>query len=219
MRLGRTPVTTQLSRLALAGRTGVLRVPGNHGGTIHLYRGVITSAESWGAPDVGSRLALWSAGLDAGAPSVLARAWVIREAIADGAHAMLAQAPRSARFAEGDVASPDSAATMTVPEMLVEVSRRHEVIRQLPTALTPDTVVARNPRFGARSVHVSAGQWALLARMNEQATPRWLAIDCSTSVFATTLQVFRLITIGLVAVVGGPPPDQRAISFIRATVA
>jgi hypothetical protein len=212
MRMGRVPTDTQLGRLALAGRTGELRMPGDRGGTIHLYRGVVTGAEVRGTPDIASRLARWPTG----APSALARAWVIREAIADSALALLDQAPRSARFAEGAVPSPDSAATMTVAEMLDEVNRRRAVLRQLPSGLTADAAVARNPRLSARGVHLSAGQWALLVRMNGSATPRELAIDCGTSVFTTTLQVFRLITIGLVAIVGSPLPASRPISFTRA---
>jgi hypothetical protein len=53
--------------------------------------------------------------------------------------------------------------------------------------------------------------------MNEQSSPRELAIGSGTSVFVTTLQVFRLINMGLVAIVDGPPLDDQAISFIRAT--
>jgi hypothetical protein len=131
---------------------------------------------------------------------------------------MLAQPPRSTRFTADEPARPGSAAAMTVAELLTEVNRRHEVIRQLPAGLTADTVVARSPGLAADRVHVSASQWALLVRMNARASPRELAIDSGTSVFITTLLVFRLINMGLVVIVGGPPPDQRAISFIRATI-
>lgn len=217
MRLGREPVITQLGRLALAGHTGVLRCPRDDGGTIRLYRGEVTGAESPGIPDLASRLARWPTGPGAGAPSALERAWVTREAIADAALAMLTQAPRSARFTAGGVPSPDGAGTMTVGEMLAEVNRRREITRQLPAAFTPDTAVARNPLFNARGVRVSASQWSLLVRMNEPTTSRGLALDRGTSVFKTTLEVFRLITLGLVAMAGGPPPDDRVISFIRAT--
>jgi len=222
MRLGRVPVATQLSRLAVAERTGALRFYGDNGGAIHLYQGMVAGAESYGTPDAARRLARWPADPDGGAPSALTRAWVIREAIADAALGLLAQAVRFTRFTEDDgpspdSPSPDSAAMMTVADMLAEVSRRREVIQQLPAALTADTPVARNPRLGPRRVHISASQWALLVRMNEPGTPRELAIDCGTSVFTTTLQVYRLITMDLVAIVGGAPPGQRAISFIRAT--
>ncbi|HET9081949.1 MAG TPA: hypothetical protein VFO01_15740 [Trebonia sp.] len=217
MRLGRAPVTSQLSRLALAGRTGVLRIPGNHTGTIRLYQGMVTHVESSGTPGLDSRLARWSTTPDAGTPGALTRAWVLREAICDAALAMLTGAPRSGRFTAGDTPGPDGDAAMTVAEMLTEVNRRLEVIRQLPAAAPADTVVVRNPRLSARGVHVSASQWALLVRMNEATTPRQLAIGCGTSVFTTTLQVFRLITMDLVTTAGGPPPDQRTVSFIRAT--
>jgi hypothetical protein len=205
----------QLSRLALAGRTGVLRIPGDNAGTIHLYEGLVTGAKSRGTPDVASRLARWPTGPGGGAPGVLTQDWVIREAIADAALAMLPKASRSARFTAGNVPAPDIAA-MTVAEMLAEVDRRNEVLRQLPPALTADTVVARNPQLSPRGVHVSSGQWALLLRMNEPLTPRVLAAEAGISVFTTTLQVFRLITLDMVAIAGGPLPDQPAISFVRA---
>jgi hypothetical protein len=217
MRIGRATVASQLNKLARDGRTGVLRVSGDSTGTFHLYHGVVAYAGSGGIPDVASRLARWPSVPDAGAPGVLTRAWIIREATADAALAILMQGPRSGRFAAGDVPSPDGGAAMTVADMLAEVDRRLEVIRQLPAALTADTVVARNPRLSARGVHVSASQWALLVRMNEPVTPRQLAVDCGTSVFTTMLQVFRLITVDLVAIADGPPPDQRTVSFIRAT--
>jgi hypothetical protein len=217
MRIGRAPVTSQLSSLAAAGRTGMLRVPGDNFGTIYLRLGVVTGAEAHGAPDLASRLARLPTGTNGDALDALTRAWVIREAIADAALIMLAGAPRSARFTVSQAPDPNGAATMTVADLLAEVNRRQEVIRQLPTALTVDTAVVRNPRLRARRVHVSASQWALLARMNEPATPRELAIASGASVFATTLAVFRLIAIDLVAIVGSPQPDQRTISFIRAS--
>jgi hypothetical protein len=217
MRLGRVPVPVQLSRLALAGRTGSLQISGDHGGTVHLAQGMVTGAESRGTPDLASRLARWAAGTDAGPPDAVTHSWIVREAIADSTFAMLADVPRAARFTEGETASADGAGVMTAAELLTEVNRRHEVIRQLPAALTADTVVARHPRLGTQRVHVSAGQWSLLVDVNERATPRELAIGGGTSVFATTLQVFRLINLGLVAIVGGPPVERRTYSFIRAT--
>jgi hypothetical protein len=216
MRLGRTTVAIQLSRLALEGRTGVLRVPGDHVGTIHFYEGLVTGAESRGTPGVASRLARWSATRDDGGPGMLTRDWVIREAIADAALAMLPRAPRAGRFTASDVPAPDIVA-MTTAEMLTEVDRRTEVLKQLPATLTADTVVARNPRLRPQGVHVSAAQWALLMRMNEPVTPRTLAMEAGTSVFTTTLLVFRLISMNMVAAVSGPLPDQPAISFTRAT--
>lgn len=192
----------------------MLRIPGDFSGTIHLFQGLVTYAESCGTPDVTSRLARWT-DPDAGGPGVLAQDWVIREAIADAALAMLPQAQRSARFSAGEVPAPDIVA-LTVAELLAEVNRRHEVLEQLPGALTADTVVARNPRLSVGGVHVSASQWALLVRMSRPVTPRELAVAAGMSVFTTTLQVFRLITLDMVAVAGGLPLDRRTISFTKA---
>jgi hypothetical protein len=219
------PVIVQLGRLALERRSGALRIPGGSGGTIHLYLGGVACAESRNTPDVASRLARWR---DPGErlPSALERDWVIREATIDAALDMLTSARRSGRFTADREPVLDRLGTMTVAELLAEVNRRQELIRQLPTALTADTLVARNPRFSARGVHISAGQWALLVRMNVPVTPRRLAGECGRSVFTTTLEVFRLITVDLAVIADGSSAGKRpaefddlgtsAISFIRA---
>lgn len=218
MRLGKEPVTTQLGRLALAGRTGVLSLPGDNGGTIRLRHGHVTGSESRRTPDLASRLARWPAGPGRGSgPSMLERAWVVREAIADAAFDLLARAPRAGRFADGGAPGPDDAETMAVEELLAEVNRRREITRQVSAWVTADSVVTRDRRFSGGRMHVPASQWALLVRMNGPVTPRGLAMERGISVFTTTLEVFRLITVGLVAVAGGRPPDGQAISFIRAT--
>jgi hypothetical protein len=216
MRLGKEPVTTQLSRLANAGRTGVLRLPGDNGGTIRLYRGHVTGAESPRTPDLASRLANWPAGPGSG-PSMLERGWVVREAIADAAFDLLAKVPRAGRFADGGAPGPDNAEPVTVGELLAEVNRRREIARQASALVTADSVVTRDRRFSGSGVHIPASQWALLVRMNGPATPRGLAMERGRSVFTTTLEVFRLITVGLVAVADGQPPGGQAISFTRAT--
>jgi hypothetical protein len=218
MRLGREMVTTQLGKLAQAGRTGVLWLPGDHGGVIRLHHGDVTGAESPRTPDLASRLARWPAGpgRDSTA-SELEREWVVREAIADAAFDLLAKAPRAGRFTGGPASGPDGAGTMTVGELLAEVNRRREITRQLSACVTADSVVARDPRFRGGGVHIPASQWALLVRMNGPVTPRRLAMERGRSVFTTTLDVFRLITVGLVTAAGGQPPDGQLISFTRAT--
>jgi len=218
MRLGREPLTAQLTKLALAGRTGALWLPGDNGGAIRLYRGDVTGAESPGTPDLASRLARWPAGPGhASGPSALERDWVVREAIADAAFDLLAHTPRAGRFTDGGAAGPDDGGAMTVGELLAEVNRRREITRQLSACVTADSVLARDPRFSGSGVHIPASQWALLVRMNGPVTPRRLAMQRGRSVFTTTLDVFRLISLGLVAVDGGQPPDGQAISFIGAT--
>ncbi len=218
MRLGKETVTTQLGKLARAGRTGVLSLPGDNGGAIRLYRGDVSGAESPRTPDLASRLARWPAGPGRGsAPSEFERAWVVREAIADAAFDLLAKIPRAGRFTDDDAPDPDGASAVTVGELLAEVNRRREITRQLSAYVTPDSIVAREPRFRGDGVHIPASQWALLVRMNGPVTPRELAMERGGSVFTTTLDLFRLITVGLVVVAGGQPPDGQAISFIWAT--
>ena len=109
---------------------------------------------------------------------------------------------------------------------MTEVSRRYEVIRQMSALLTPDTAVTRNPGPLSRAIHVSGIQWAILIRAGNPATPRSLALELGQSVFTTTIEVFRMVTLNLLSVAGAPawPADQAgefnrgrpAISFLRA---
>jgi hypothetical protein len=147
----------------------------------------------------------------------LAGAWLVREAIADAAADLLAQATRPPRFAAETVPAPDGAISLSVAQLLTEVSRRHAVLGQLPQGMTADTAVMRLPQLAAPAVQVSARQWALLIRMTDGVTPRGLALGTGLSVFSTTLAVYRLIAMDLAAVVGGRPVERRSISFIRAT--
>jgi hypothetical protein len=110
---------------------------------------------------------------------------------------------------------------MPVEALLSEVQRRHEVQRQLAAVLTPDTAVARRPSLDPPAVQVSPTQWSLLARAGDGATPRGLAMQLGRSVFGTTIEVYRLLELGLLVVPGRPPApaDGRpgtSISFIRA---
>ena len=117
-----------------------------------------------------------------------------------------------------------SPAAMAAPSpwryCLTEVQRRHEILRQLAPAVSPDTPVACESSLGLPSAQVSPVQWALLRRADDETTPRALAVQLSWSVFGTTLEVYRLVELGLLAVRGRPPapPDEQAVtmSFIRA---
>jgi hypothetical protein len=62
------------------------------------------------------------------------------------------------------------------------------------------------------ALQVSALQWALLLRVRGGATPRRLAMELRRSVFGTTLEVHRLVKLGLLRGPGGAQP----LSFIRA---
>jgi hypothetical protein len=77
---------------------------------------------------------------------------------------------------------------------------------------------------------VSAPQWALLVRVGDGTTPRTLAMALGRSVFGTTIEVGRLLALGLLVVPGhagaiaglgapapapGPRPAE-VLSFLRA---
>lgn len=222
----RNPVAIRLGKLADSGRTGMLYLSGECGGVIHLIEGDVVSADSRGTPDLAARLAKArvSEGQDMG--SSLERRWLSREATVDAALELLSARTRARFRASGDEPGPGDRDGMPVPVLMTEVSRRYEVIRQMSALLTPDTAVARNPGPLSRAIHVSGIQWAILIRAGNPATPRSLALELGQSVFITTIEVFRMVTLNLLSVAGAPalPADRAgefnrgrpAISFIRA---
>jgi hypothetical protein len=222
----RNPVAIRLGKLAGSGRTGMLYLSGECGGVIHLFEGDVVSADSRGTPELAARLAqaVVSAGQDM--VSSLERNWLIREATVDAALELLSAGTRARFRASGDEPGPGDRDGMPVPVLMTEVSRRYEVIRQMSAVLTPDTAVARNPGPLSRAIHVSGIQWAILIRAGNPATPRSLALELGQSVFTTTIEVFRMVPLNLLSVVGAPalPADRAgefnrgrpAISFIRA---
>lgn len=238
-------LVVRLSKLAEAGRTGVLRVTGERGGAIHLRDGEIVFAESRLTPGPSRWFAhLTELGADASpaeraaVADGLAWAFAVREATLDAALELLSAPPRYAlrqRFRDSEPPAADVPGGMPFAELLDEVTRRQELVRQMATSATPlaaDTPLVRVPEIEAPRVQVSAMQWALLIRVRGPATPRELAWELGTSVFGTTLEVFRLITLGFLATAdraaepGAPPPppggpgsahDGRPmVSFLRA---
>jgi hypothetical protein len=111
-----------------------------------------------------------------------------------------------------------------VGAVLAEVERRRQILRQLGPVITADTPVVRDAARDSPSFQVSAPQWALLVRVGEGATPRTLAMTLDRSVFGTTIEAYRLLTLGLLAVPGRPPvtggpaawPAGDVMSFLRA---
>jgi len=217
------PVLSRLGKAAASGRTGMLHVPG---GAIYLSEGMVAYAESRRTPDLAVRLEKAAAVAHTGTVSLLERRWLAREATVDAATELLAGRPRQARFracAELDVSV---AATMPLAVLISEVSRRHEISRQMSAILTADTVIAQRPRLPGHVVRVSDFQWAIVMLARHPVTPRHLALELGQSVFGTTIESFRMVSMGLLAVPGAPagpaamagaPGQARAaISFIRA---
>ncbi|TQM76178.1 DUF4388 domain-containing protein [Thermopolyspora flexuosa] len=241
----REPLVVRLTRLAEAGRTGVLRVSGDDGGAIHLRDGAIVYAECRRTPDPGR----WFAHLAGPVPDAfptappgalpgpepgpdpvaapgtdtpgldrdLAWAYAVREATLDAALELLSARPRYAlrqRFRDSEPPVTHGMAGWPLAELLTEVERRRHLMRQMatsPVPLTADTPLVRVPDLAAPRMQVSALQWALLIRVDGTATPRTLAWEIGNSVFATTLEVFRLIalrflTVAQPAASRNPPP-------------
>ena len=249
----REPLVVRLRRLAEAGRTGVLRVSGDDGGAIHLSEGAIVYAESRRTPGPGTLFArLAGPGPEPGdadtAPGTggtgsardLAWAYTVREATFDAALELLSGRPRyglQQRFRDSEPPTAHGLPGLSLAELLAEVERRRNLVRQMaesPVPLTADTPLVRVPDLAAPRVQVSALQWALLIRIGGTATPRTLAWEIGHSVFATTLEVFRLVALGFLTVARpaaepAPRPDAAAarsdavpgdgrpmVSFLRA---
>jgi hypothetical protein len=114
---------------------------------------------------------------------------------------------------------------MAVPDLLREVDRRQRLLRQLAPVVGADTPVTRSAQVAWPRLQVLPRQWALVVRVGNGATPRGLALELGGSVFATTIEVYRLLALGLLTVpgqavqAGDPVPAGEAsavMSFMRA---
>ncbi|WP_106399779.1 DUF4388 domain-containing protein [Actinocorallia populi] len=210
MYFAREPLVTRLGRLADSGQTGALRVPGDFGGTIYLDEGRIVYAESrrTPAPDRGL--------VRPGAPGW---GYAVREATVDAALELLSGRPRPALrqpFRETEKPDVGEVSGMSYGDLLTEVERRQGVLSQLADHVTADTTVTRNAPLDVPRVQVSELQWALLVRVGDKATPRELAWEIGHSVFSTTVEVFRLLVLRLLASASGTVPQRDTLSFLRA---
>ena len=209
----RNPVGIRLGKLADSGRTGRLHLSGESGGVIHLSEGDVVYADSRRTPDLATRLAQAAVFSGRNLVSSLERSWLLREATVDAALELLSAKARHVRFrfSEEEPGYSDVDG-MPVAALITEVSRRHEVMQQLSASLTPDTAVARDPGPRSHAIHVSDIQWAILIRAGNPVTPRGLALQLGQSVFSTTIEVFRMVTLDLLSVVDAParPADQES---------
>jgi hypothetical protein len=238
-------IAARLRKLAEEGSTGMLPVSGRGDGAVFFHDGQVVYAESSRT----SLPALRTSGLaapalahgdghrdghgPAGAAEIVPTRSVSRltglleltELIIDALAELLSSESRYGKFRQDQVLPDGQGRPMAVEALLAEVQRRHEVQRRLAAVVTPDTPVARDPSLDPPSAQVSPAQWAVLARAGDRTTPRDLAVQQGRSVFGTTIEVYRLVELGLLVVPGRPPepadePDQRepgpALSFLRA---
>ncbi len=160
--------------------------------------------------------------------SKLANLLALTEPSIDALTDLLSNESRFGKFRPAVGPPVDRIRRMPVELLLVEVDRRRTVLRQLAPVVTPDTTVVREPRLDSppnelSAVQVSALQWGLLLRAGDRVTPRGLGLQLGRSVFGTTIEVFRLVTLGLLAVPGRPPASAGGptaiLSFSRAVSA
>ena len=129
----------------------------------------------------------------------------LTEPTIDAITELLSSESRYAKFRQSD-APPAAAQTgpMSIELVLTEVERRRQVLRQLAPVVSPDTPIVRQALLDSPSFQVSSSQWALLVRVGDGTTPRTLALGLSRSVFGTTIEVYRLLALGLLVVPGQP---------------
>ncbi len=224
----RNPVAVRLGKLADAGRTGTLYLSGESGGVIHLKGGEVIRADSRVTPSLRARIERAAELTGNKRVSSFDRDWMAREATMDAGTELLSAKPRYVRFREPENGPADAGPGGGIPvdELVTEVVRRHNLLSQLSAVLAPDTPVVRNPRLKSRAIHVSDIQWAILMRLNGPASARACAQELGQSVFSSTVEVFRMVVMGLASVVGAParPEDEAGesnrkrpgISFSRA---
>ncbi len=206
MYFNRDPLIVRLGKLAESGQTGVLRVSGAVGGAFYLSEGDVLYAESKRTPEP-SKWLVPPGGHPGEADAARSLAWTfaVREATVDAALELLSGGSRHSprhRFKELESPPGDRSSGMSFAALHAEVTRRQEIVKQLSGSVTADTTVVRNPRIEAPGLQVSALQWALLIRMGDGSTPRDLAWELDHSVFGTTVEVFRLISLRLLSVAG-----------------
>jgi Domain of unknown function (DUF4388) len=206
-------MATRLSKLGSAYSTGVLPITGSATGAVYFNNGRITGAESSLTPN-----------LAAGHSHGLAHLIKISEATMDAALALLSSRSAGSRFRAGMQPPAGATLSITVEDLLAEVSRRRGLLSQM-RGFTGDTAVTRNYDLSLHRVQVSAQEWALIIRVRPGTTPRELAWALGRSVFATTADVYRLANLGLVTIAdqgvparGPGEPGPGPLSFIRALI-
>ncbi len=220
-------IAARLRRLAAAGRTGMLPFTGDSDGAIYFSGGRVVFAESARTPASARRPGARPRGPGSAAVAALAAA----EPIADATLDLLASQSSPARFRSAKMPAAGLADGFSVTSLLAEAARRQRILGQLAGIVQADTIIVRNPRLARQQVQVSAPQWAVLIRVRDGSTARTLAWDLGRSVFGMTIDVYRLLALGLLSAAECParpgtrpprePPGRGrlAMSFLLAVSA
>jgi hypothetical protein len=225
-------IATRLAKLAAASSTGLLPITGPAAGGVYFKDGRVVYAESSRTPpsaqaQVDLMLApapLTRAKRPAATATVdgdgtqarplLAAIAEAGEATIDAALDLLSSRSTCARFRPAKAPPAGRALSISVEDLLAEVMRRRRLLRQL-ASVAVDAAVARTIKLAAQRVQVSALDWALLIRVRPGTTPRDLAWELRRSVFATTIDVHRLVGLGLLSV-GDPNVRTKLVTFPQA---
>jgi hypothetical protein len=209
-------VAGRLQKIEAAGGTGTLPFSGNEDGAIHFRNGQVVKAESQRTPETVSDS--FSAGGDDLPPLGKITAYrTATEPIFDAVLELFGAQARYGKFRPSRLPVAGAAPGLSVNAVLAEIARRQRLMAQLSVVLTPDTRISRHPHLRADSIRVSAWQWALLIRVGSASTPRDLALSLDRSVFGTTIDVYKLLVIRLLATPGEVPQrGLTAMSFVRA---
>ena len=207
---------------AVSGTSGVLRITGDPGGTIHLADGLVTAVETAGAP--GPEVLLlrsrrvtesrWDAAFAAAAAGgrPLSAELVAREMVGAGElEALLLTAMADAIFVLGSGTvdeyraepGPSDGGLALEPGadaagLLAEASRRIKVLMSVsfPPADRRERLVAA-PGAVRPGVRLGAGQDEILALADGRRTTRDLAFALGRGVYATTLRLAEMHAAGL----------------------
>jgi len=216
------PLREALMVCAASGTSGVLRITGDPGGTIHLTGGLVTAVETTGAP--GPEVLLlrshrvtesrWDAAFAAAATRgrPLSAELIAREIVGAGElEALLLTAMADAIFvlASGTVdeyraePGPSDGGLLLEPGaeaagLLAEATRRIKVLASSPVPASDrrERLVAA-PGAVRPGVRLGAGQDEILALADGRRTTRDLAFALGRGVYATTLRLAEMQAAGL----------------------
>ena len=216
------PLREALMICAVSGTSGVLRITGDPGGTIHLAAGLVTAIETAGAPSPEVLLlrsgrvsaSAWdaaSAATAAGGRAMDAEL-IGRQLVGTGElEALLLTALSDAMFALAGGTIEEYRAEPGPPGhllalapgaeadgLLAEASRRIKIVASSPfPALHRRTRLIAAPGAVRPGVRLGQGQDEILALADGRRTPRDLAFALGRGVYATTLQLSRMHQEGL----------------------
>jgi hypothetical protein len=232
----------RLTRLADDGRSGSLRVSGRRGGEIVFVDGRIVVAEAPTAPSAEVLLlhavdgnqhgweTLARNGIQqarnyarteaarlatAGSISALRLEAIVHAATVD-AVTELCRGEQSWqagwRFRSGQGHWLGDVRPLEVPTVVREVDRRRAILEQIQARVAPESVLVRAPRLPLSRLQLSAAQWDLIRTTDGASSVCSLAWVLGRGIFATTLEAYALIRLGVLATTDAPAEDPLPIA-------